>query len=336
MRIGIVGLGKIGTFHANTLFTLPTVDSVVVTDLDATLVQQAVELFASDRVQGVDSVQALLGSGVDGIVIASGTDSHGELIAASVEAGLPTFCEKPLARDGAEAAALVRRLAGSSVPVQVGFQRRYDPGFLAAKDAVDQGELGFLTTIRSTTLDPVPRQPEFVASSGGLFRDCGVHDFDAIRWVSGQEVVEVYAAGSNQGAEFFREYGDYDTSGLMLILDQGTFGLVSNTRYNGRGYDVRLEVHGSTDSVAAGIDVRWPMRLTEPGADFLADEPHNWFLDRFEDAYRAELSVFAQVVAGDRISPCTMADALEATWIAEACMRSVEEHRPVRLDEVRI
>jgi myo-inositol 2-dehydrogenase/D-chiro-inositol 1-dehydrogenase len=168
-----------------------------------------------------------------------------------------------------------------------------------------------------------------------MFRDCGVHDFDVLRWVTGSEVVEVYATGSNRGADFFAEVGDVDTSAAILTFDDGTLGVVSNTRYNARGYDVRLEVHGSKDSVAAGLEDKLPLRSVEPGITFPAGEPHQFFMDRFLAAYRAELEAFTEVVDGIRPSPCTGADALEADWIAEACARSQREHRPVRIAEVR-
>jgi myo-inositol 2-dehydrogenase/D-chiro-inositol 1-dehydrogenase len=163
-----------------------------------------------------------------------------------------------------------------------------------------------------------------------------VHDFDVIRWVTGQEAVEVYATGSNRGADFFRRYGDVDTSAAIVTFADGALGVVSNTRYNARGYDVRLEVHGSKDSVAAGVDDGWPIRATEPGVTFPSGPPHRFFMDRFLPAFRAEFETFLEVVAGDRPSPCTVADGLEADWIAEACARSMRERRPVRIEEVRI
>jgi myo-inositol 2-dehydrogenase/D-chiro-inositol 1-dehydrogenase len=172
--------------------------------------------------------------------------------------------------------------------------------------------------------------------SGGIFRDCGVHDFDIIRWVTGREVVEVYATGSNQGADFFAAAGDVDTSAALLTLDDGALALVSNTRYNPRGYDVRLEVHGSKDSIAVGLEKKLPLRSVEPLATFPTGAPHRVFKDRFLAAYQAELEVFAELVAGDRRSPCcTVEDGLEADLIAEACGLSLREHRPVRMEEVR-
>src|SRR3954471_4525661 len=336
MRIGLIGLGRIGAFHAGTLVGIPAIESLVVTDLVPERTKQVVDRHRSDGVEGADSLAALLASGVDGVIIAAGTDAHPELVLACVEAGLPTLCEKPVAQTGAAGAELLRRLEGSTVPVQMGFQRRYDAAIAAARAAVVGGELGWITTVRSTTLDPEPPSPEYVAVSGGMFRDCGVHDFDAIRWVTGQEAVEVYATGSNRGADFFRRYDDVDTSAAIVTFADGALGIVSNTRYNARGYDVRLEVHGSQDSVAAGIDDGWPIRATEPGVTFPAGPPHRFFMDRFQPAFRAEFQTFLEVVAGDRPSPCTVADGLEADWIAEACARSVKEHRPVRIDEVRI
>jgi myo-inositol 2-dehydrogenase / D-chiro-inositol 1-dehydrogenase len=332
MRLGLIGLGRIGAFHANTLVGMPAVDSLVVTDIvPAKVAQVAARL----DVEGVRSVKELLSADVAGVVIAASTDAHTDLVLACVKAGLPTLCEKPVAPSAAEGAELLRRLAGADVPVQIGFQRRYDAGIAAARAAVESGDLGWVNTVRSTTMDPEPPTPEYVALSGGLFRDCGVHDFDIIRWVTGQEAVEVYATGSNRGAEFFREHGDVDTSAAVVTFADGALGVVSNTRYNGRGYDVRLEVHGSKDSVAAGVEDKWPIRSVEPGVAFPAGEPHRFFMDRFLPAFRAEFEVFLDVVAGRRPSPCTVGDGLEADWIAEACTKSWREHRPVRIAEVR-
>jgi myo-inositol 2-dehydrogenase/D-chiro-inositol 1-dehydrogenase len=333
MRIGLVGLGRIGAFHANTLVGTPAVDSLVVTDIVASRTKQVVDRFG---VEGVDSLDALFAAGVDGVIIAASTDAHTKLVLACVEAGLPTLCEKPVAPSGAEGAELLRRLVGSDVPVQIGFQRRYDAAIAAARAAVERGELGWVNTIRSTTLDPEPPTPEYVAVSGGIFRDCGVHDFDIIRWVTGQEAVEVYATGSNRGADFFRQHDDVDTAAAIVTFADGALGVVSNTRYNARGYDVRLEVHGSKNSVAAGVDDKWPIQSLEPGVDFPSGEPHRFFMDRFLPAFRAEFETFLEVVAGKQPSPCTVADGLEADWIAEACARSQKEHRPVRIEEVRV
>ncbi|MFI9822103.1 Gfo/Idh/MocA family oxidoreductase [Streptomyces sp. NPDC052013] len=332
MRIGILGLGRIGAFHAETLFGLGVVDSLVVTDPVAEAAKAAAERFGADV---VDSPEALLAAGVDGIVVAAATDAHPALILAGVEAGVPVFCEKPVARTMSEGVAVLEAVAGRDVPVQIGFNRRFDAGFVAARAAVRGGELGTLHTVRSTTLDPAPPPAAYIAASGGIFRDCSVHDFDIIRWVTGREVTEVYAVGGNRGADYIEAAGDADTTGAVLTLDDGTIAVVSNSRHNGRGYDVRMEIHGFEDSIAVGLEDKLPLRSVEPGVGFPAGTPHDFFMDRFTAAYRAELAAFTEVVAGTRPSPCTVADALEAGWIAEACTLSLREHRPVTVEEVR-
>ncbi|MFJ3419956.1 Gfo/Idh/MocA family oxidoreductase [Streptomyces sp. NPDC086082] len=332
MRIGIMGLGRIGAFHAETLAGLDAVDSLVVTDPVAAAVTSATERFGATP---ADSPEALLAAGVDGVVIAAATDVHPQLIVAAVKAGVPVFCEKPVARGVAESLEVLRAVEGGGVEVQIGYNRRFDAGCVAARRAVVGGELGDLHTVRSTTLDPAPPPPAYVAASGGIFRDCAVHDFDIVRWVTGREVVEVYATGGNRGADYIKEAGDADTASSLLTLEDGTIAVVSNSRHNARGHDVRLELHGMKDSIAVGLEDKLPLRSVEPGASFPAGVPHTFFMDRFADAYRAELTAFTEVVAGSRTSPCTVADAIEASRIADACTLSLQEHRAVRLDEVR-
>jgi myo-inositol 2-dehydrogenase / D-chiro-inositol 1-dehydrogenase len=333
MRIGLLGLGRIGAFHAETLAGLPAVEELVISDPVPELAEQAAGRFGA-RIAG--NPEAVLASGVDGVVIAAPTRLHAELIELCVGAGLPTFCEKPLAHESHETVRLARRVAGTDVQVQIGYPRRFDPAFAAARAAVANGDLGMVHTVRSTTLDPAPPPRAYLAASGGIFRDCAVHDYDAVRWVTGQEVTEVYAVGTNQGAEWFGELGDVHTASAVLTLDGGALAVVSNTRYNARGHDVRLEVHGTRDSLAAGLGPGLPLRSAEPGVSFPDGKPFTFFMDRLAEAFRAELTAFTEVVAGRRASPCTVLDAVETGWVAEACTLSLREHRPVRLEEVRI
>jgi myo-inositol 2-dehydrogenase/D-chiro-inositol 1-dehydrogenase len=332
MRIGLAGVGRIGAFHAATLKAVPDVDTVVVADA---LPARAREVAAALDLECVDSPEALLEAGIDGLVIAAATSAHAALVVAGVEAGLPTFCEKPVADDVDATLAVLDKVEGSDVPVHIGFQRRFDAGYIVAREAARNGSLGWIHTMRSTTFDASPPAPAYIASSGGIFRDCSVHDFDSIRWVSGREVREVYALGANRGEDFFVAAGDIDTAAAMLTLDDDTFALVSGTRYNARGYDVRLEVLGSQDSISVGLDDRLPLRSAEPGVTFPAGVLYPAFMERFRDAYVAELTAFVEIVNRRARPSCTVADALEAFYIAEACELSRAQHRPVLIDEVR-
>lgn len=332
MRLGLIGLGRIGSFHADTLSQLPAVESLVVTDVVPAATRAVADRIGADT---ADSPEALLRSGVDAIVITAATDAHADLMRAGVDAGVPVFCEKPLSGDLDEAVEIARYASASGTPVQVGYPRRFDPAFSAARAAVESGELGWVHTVRSTTLDPAPAPRAYLEASGGIFRDCSVHDFDTVRWVTGREVVEVYATGSTRGDDVFAELGDVATAATVLTFDDGATAVVSNTRYNPRGYDVRLELHGTSDSVAAGWSDATPLRNLEPGATWPAGPPATFFMDRLTAAFRAELQAFTDVVAGRRTSPCTVEDALTVAFIAEAATLSVREHRPVRVDEVR-
>jgi myo-inositol 2-dehydrogenase/D-chiro-inositol 1-dehydrogenase len=328
MRIGLVGVGRIGAFHAATLKALPAVDQVVVTDADA----NRAELVAKDLgLEFAPDVPALLASGIDGFVIAAATSAHAELIAAGVAAGIPTFCEKPIAIDIAETERVVELVEASAVPVHIGFQRRFDAGYQAARAKIASGELGFIHHIRANTNDAFPPPHEYIPHSGGFFRDCTVHDFDIIRYVTGREVVSVYATGANRGETFFGEYGDVDAAAALLTLDDNTFVSVSGTRYNAAGHDVRMELLGSLGSVAVGLDAHTALRSAEPGVTFPDGKPHATFMDRFQPAYVAELTAFTEVVAGTREVPCTVRDALAAFRIADACEVSRHENRVVTL-----
>ncbi len=337
MRIGLVGLGRIGAFHAETLLGLPAITTLVISDAREGAADDVSSRLRAER-PGVDVQTAapedLLGAGLDGLVIATATDGHAEWIRRAITAGVPTFCEKPVARGLEETIELARLEAESSAPVHIGHQRRFDVGFRRARDAVASGELGFVHTIRANTHDQAPPAPEFIPTSGGIFRDCGVHDFDALRFVTGREIASVYAVGANKGADFFTAAGDVDTGAAVLTLDDDTLVVMSTTRYNGGGHDVRLEVMGEQGTITAGLDHTLAMRSAEGDVDFPRG-PQKWsFMERFLPAYRAELTAFLEVAVGRAPSPCTIADALEAFRTAEACELSRAERRPVALSEI--
>lgn len=334
MRIGLIGLGRIGAFHADTLAGLDQVDELIVTDPVSAAVEATTARLS--KAKAVDSPEALLDTGVDGVVIAAATNVHAELLLASAGRGIPTFCEKPIAGTADEAVLVRDRLKGSDVPVQIGYPRRFDPAFVAARDAVRDGSLGRLHTVRSTTLDPAPPPGAYLAVSGGIFRDCSIHDFDAVRWVSGQEAVSVVAVGSvdPDEAEMYAAAGDFSTVAILMTMADGSIGVVSNTRRNASGYDVRLEVHGTQGAIAAGLDEGLPIRSGQPGIEWPTGPAHTFFMDRLAEAFRIELATFCQVAAGEVPSPCTIDDAMGTTWVAEAATLSAKEGRPVSIEEV--
>lgn len=339
MRIGLAGLGRIGAFHADTLLGLPAVETLVVTDAAPRLAEEVVARLRvahpGARIRVVDTPEEMLAADLDGLVVATATAAHAEWIRRGLAAGIPTFCEKPVASSLEETIELARLEAASSTPVHIGHQRRFDAGFRRAREAATSGELGFVHTIRANTHDQSPPPAAFVSTSGGIFRDCGVHDFDAIRYVTGREVATVYAVGSNKGADYFTAAGDVDTGASVLTLDDDTLVLMSTTRYNGGGHDVRMEVMGEKGTITVGLDHSLAMVSAEPAADFPRG-PQKWsFMERFLPAYRAELTAFFDVAAGRAESPCTIADALEAFRTAEACELSRAERRPVALTEIK-
>jgi myo-inositol 2-dehydrogenase/D-chiro-inositol 1-dehydrogenase len=331
MRIGLAGTGRIGAFHAKTLTTLDGVDDLVLADLDTAVAERV----ATDLgVSAAPSIDALLDSGLDAFVITAGTAAHAELLEAAISRDIPTFCEKPVALDLERTIALTELEATSSVPVHIGFQRRFDTGYRRVRDAVASGELGFIHTVRAATMDQAPPHAAYLPTSGGLFRDCSVHDFDILRFVTGQEVSRVFAAGANKGDSFFTEAGDVDTAAATLVLDDGTLVSVTATRYNGAGHDVRMEVHGSQGTLGVGHDTSLAITSAEPGIDWPPGPRHWSFMERFLPAYVTELTAFVDVARGVTPSPCTVADALEAFRTAEACARSMATGQPVDLADI--
>ncbi|UYM05395.1 Gfo/Idh/MocA family protein [Solicola gregarius] len=331
MRIGLVGAGRIGAMHAEILAGMEEL-SVTVADADAERARSVADKAGLGYARSVDE---LLDQPLDGVVIAAATNSHPTLIRRAVERRVPVFCEKPVAPDVAGTLEVIAAIEGTDVPVQIGFQRRFDAGYVNAREEIASGRLGWLHTLRSTTLDPAPPPEEYVASSGGIFIDCAVHDFDSLRWVTGREVASVYATGSNRGAPFFTEHGDVDTASATLRFDDDALAVVSVTRYNAAGYDIRLEAFGSDGSVSTGLDDKTPLRSTEPGSTFPSGPAYTAFPERFADAYVAELAAFVRLAHDGGESPCAPVDALEAFYIAEACEMSRTSDQVVYLSGVR-
>jgi myo-inositol 2-dehydrogenase/D-chiro-inositol 1-dehydrogenase len=330
MRIALVGAGRMGQLHGRLVAAQPDVSELIVCDVDAARARDTAE--ATGGRVAASPEEAL--DAADAVLVAASTDAHARLVSMAVDRRLPVFCEKPLAFDLDETGALVDKIEAAGATVQVGFQRRFDPAYLEARRLVASGELGTVYLVRLIAHDHEPPPDAYIRVSGGLFCDSSIHDFDALRWVTGLEVEELYAAGSVRGFPVFAQYHDVDTGAVILVMTDGTLGVLGQTRHDPRGYDIRMEVVGSKDVVAVGLAAATPLRSLEADAPAMPGPAWTSFFARFESAYRAELLEFLKVARREIPSPCTARDALEAMRISVAATRSRLEHRPIRLSEV--
>lgn len=326
-----MGAGRIGSLHAQFLSEYPDVDALIVADADRERAAAAARQVGGE----VASIDEALDAGLDAAVIAAATSAHADLIHRCLDRDLPTFCEKPIALGYEETRAVVERAEGSKATVQIGFQRRFDEGYQAAKRLIETGRVGTIYTVRLATHDPEPPHEGYIPQSGGIFRDLHIHDFDILRWLTGGEAEEIYAQGSVRRFAQFARYGDVDTSAALIRMTDGILAVLTGSRQDPRGYDVRTEIVGSQESISVGLDRHTPLRSVEPGIEPPVGPGYADFKQRFADAYRAELRCFLDVSRGRGENPCTARDALEALRIGLAADLSLKQHRPVFLREIR-
>jgi myo-inositol 2-dehydrogenase/D-chiro-inositol 1-dehydrogenase len=330
VNIGVIGVGRIGSYHACVLGAHEDVDEVAVLDADGARARSVADAIGAVVASSLDA----LFERADAVVITTPTAEHPALIRRAVDAGLPAFCEKPIAVDLASTRAVVEHVARAGATVQMGFQRRFEGGYRRAQDEVRTGRLGTLYVVRMASHDPDPPHESYIPTSGGIFRDLHIHDFDVARFVTGQEITEVYADGAVREFEVFAKYDDVDTVVAVLRFSGGALGILSGARHDPLGYDIRMELFGSGDSIAVGLEENTPLRSMEEGGP-RPRRRYASFLERFDASYRAELNMFVQVVAGRAANPCPPEEALAAMRVAVACDVSRRKRRPVRVDEVR-
>jgi myo-inositol 2-dehydrogenase/D-chiro-inositol 1-dehydrogenase len=330
MHVGLIGTGRIGAFHAQTLKASPLVHRLTLVDVDFGRASKIAEQLGATC---VESPEALIDLEVDALVIAAATPAHAGLLHLAVDAGIPSFCEKPIALDLAATDAVIEHVNRAGNFVQIGFQRRFDPGYRAARDAVHSGAVGDVHLVRLATHDPAPPPEAYVAGSGGIWIDLAIHDFDIAEWVLGRNIVEVYADGEANEALFARN-DDVDAACAVLRFEGGVLGVISAARNDGRGYDVRMEIFGLRDSLAVGADGRTPLRSVEPGIEPPREPGYPNFIDRFQVAYRDELRAFLTAVKDRAATPCSVGEARHALVVGLAADRSRREHRPVLIEEV--
>ncbi len=333
MRIALIGAGLIGSAHAARLDAMPRVEELLIADFVDGRAAELAEKLAKARAVSVGDA---FGEGVDGVVITAKTALHADLIHRALDARIPSFCEKPIAIDVTATRAVVEHATRvPEAPVLIGFQRRFDDGYNRARAAYRAGEFGPVHTLHATTLDAAPPSAAYVPTSGGLFRDCSSHDFDAIAWLTGREAVSIYTVGSNMGEPFFGDLGDVDSGSSLVTYDNGMVALVSASRNSGAGHDVRLEIFGIGGGMFVGLDDRAPLVSAEESLSWAQGEPYRIYHERFEDAYVAELTHFLDVLEGAPSRACTPAEALEALYLAEAANRSLASGAPILIADLK-
>jgi myo-inositol 2-dehydrogenase/D-chiro-inositol 1-dehydrogenase len=329
VRVGLIGAGRIGAIHADILRRHHDVSDIIVTDA---FPAQAEQVAASCGGESVSSSQELL-ERVDAVVICTPADMHVDLIEAAVHAEVPALCEKPLATNLADADRALAVVSTSDVAVQMGFNRRFDTGYRRARDLVANGGLGEVTLVIGQHHDHELPSKEYVSRSGGEFIDQLIHDFDILRFVTGREVARVHAAGATKAFGWFGELDDYAQSVVTLWLDDGTLALLCGSRQDPIGYDVRMEVFGTKDSVAVGLDPRTPLRSLETGVA-QPEDPYTEWIPRFGETYAREFDAFFDMVRNGGPNMCSVKDARTALAIAEASTISAREGRVVRMKEL--
>ena len=329
-RVALVGAGRMGAIHGRNAAANPRLDLAYLIEPRA---EVAAPLAAELGCRIATLEEALADPELKGVLVASSTDTHLDLAMQSLRAGKAVFCEKPLDLELAKLRANEAELLTMAAPLYVAFNRRFDPHFQALKAKVASGAIGTLETLQLISHDPAPPPPSFIPTSGGLFRDFTIHDFDVARWMLGEEPTEVFAWASCLVDPAIAAAGDVDTARVVLRCASGRLCVISNTRRSGYGYDQRAEAYGSAGMAMAGNPrVSTVETWTEAGA--LAAPIFAGFPARYAQSYRAELDHFADVLAGEA-RPLTGYEASRGALIlAEAARRSVATGAPVKVADI--
>jgi myo-inositol 2-dehydrogenase/D-chiro-inositol 1-dehydrogenase len=323
-KVVLIGAGRIGRIHARNAAAHARIELAGVVDAIDAAAQSLAQEYATPV---LTLEQAMEDASIDGVIIASSTDTHLDYSVRAAAAGKAIFCEKPIDQDLQRARGAAGQL--SKVRMLLAFNRRFDPNFQALKARLDSGVVGALESLQITSNDPSPPPPSYVAVSGGLFKDMAIHDFDMARWLLGEEPVEVYAAGSCLVDPEIGKLGDIDTARTVLKTAGGKLCVIANSRRSGFGYDQRIEAYASAGMVRADNVTESTVQVwSEAGA--AADRFQNFFLDRYAEAYRREMDHFADMLDGANAS-VGYADGVAALALAEAAAESVRSGQPVRL-----
>jgi myo-inositol 2-dehydrogenase / D-chiro-inositol 1-dehydrogenase len=332
LRVAVIGVGRIGRMHAELLaHRVPGLALASVYDAAPDLAQT---VGADLGAEVPDTVDELLSArDVDAVAICSSTPTHAGLIERAAGAGKAILCEKPISFDLAEVDRALAAVTATGVPFQIGFNRRFDPAHQVVRDAVAAGELGDPHLARISSRDPAPPPLAYSRVSGGLFLDMTVHDFDMARFVTGSEVIEVYATGSIRVTPGLDEFGDIDTAVVTLTHENGCLTVIDNSRQAVYGYDQRVEVLGSAGAAASENPLVHTTVIRDVSGSRLAAMPY-FFIERYTVSYVRQWEAFAAAVRAGVAPPVSGADARAPLVIGLAALRSLRERRPVAVSEV--
>jgi myo-inositol 2-dehydrogenase/D-chiro-inositol 1-dehydrogenase len=328
IRFSLFGCGRIGRVHADSIDVHPQAELAWVYDPIESAAQDVAKQYGASVAANVDS--AIDDPSVGAVVIASATPTHVDLLTRAVRAGKAVLCEKPIDLDLARVDRCWTEIAALNPTVMVGFNRRFDPSFREVKDRIAAGDIGPLEQLTIVSRDPAPAPRDYLAVSGGLFRDMTIHDFDLARFFIG-EVAEVYAMGSNLVADYIAALGDIDGAVVVMRGADGALCQITNSRRSVFGYDQRLEAFGSAGMLSVGNQHPTSVRLSNGTQTEAAPKYLNFFLDRYTAAYRAELDhLITAMEQGDQPDP-GFADGREALALADAALESLQTGQTVRL-----
>ena len=332
LRIAVLGAGRIGKMHAELLARqVPGASLAMVQDINGDAARAVGEQFDAPHTTEVDEV--LSSADVDAVAICSSTDTHVPFMIAATNAGKAIFCEKPISLDLAKVDEALAVIKSSGVPFQVGFNRRFDAAHASVRAAVIDGSVGDLHMVRITSRDPAPPPISYIKVSGGIFLDMMIHDFDMARFISGSEVVDVYAQGAVRVDPAIGEAGDIDTAVVMLRHDNGCITTIDNSRQAVYGYDQRVEAFGS-GGLAASENPLNHTGIRRSAAGTISQTIPYFFLDRYIPSYVEEWRSFVGYVANGGDSPVGENDGRAPLVIGLAAWKSYRENRLVRCDEI--
>ncbi len=334
LNIGLIGVGRIGKVHAEHLaYRIPRARLAAVSDVNLEAAAALGAKLGVGRVEA-DHRALLADPALDAVVICSPTDLHAPMIEASAAAGKHIFCEKPVARTLGEIDRALDAVARAGVKLQIGFNRRFDANFARVRRAISSGEIGEPHLLHIVSRDPGPPPIEYVRVSGGMFLDMTIHDFDMARFLIGEEVEEVFAAGAVRVDPAIGAAGDLDTALVTLKFAGGALGVIDNSRRAVYGYDQRVEVLGSAGGAAVANNHPNTAVISD-AASVHRDLPLNFFMDRYLDSFLTEMAAFVDAVLDGAPIPVTGEDGRAAVALGIAARRSHDENRPVRLDEIK-